>query len=124
MASATPSLHASLRLPSADFKQATIWRGLGLTSPQACLTSSAQDCATAASFASLAWHGSENSLMCSLTQARIRPSPGLTSPHFDLISTAQARADDFSFAMALDDNNAKAMPPTRIAFSMGLPSTP
>jgi hypothetical protein len=61
----------------------------------------------AATFANLAWHGSENSVRCSFTHAR-RPSPGLTSAHFDFISPAHAPAWLRCCAVATDTESSTA----------------
>ena len=126
-ARARASLQASLRLATADLRQAPSSPPRRSTVPHSCrrwpLHSSLSDLRTSANLASVTRHGNETSRMCSLMQARRLLFPGGVPGHSFLRSATQCPTANLSCAVAFDDHNIKMAPIIRMIFTTEGPPT-
>ena len=121
VARARASLQVSLRLATADFKQAPNCPPPRSTLAHCCrrwALHSLLDPRTSANLASLTKHGNETSLMCSLMQFRRLPCPGGIPRHSFSRSAAQdPPSAKRSCAVAFDDHNIKMTAILRMIFT-------
>ena len=118
-ARARASLQVSLRVATADLRQAPNCPPPRSTPAHCCRRwslHSLRDLRTSANLASVTRHGSETSRMRSLMQARRALFPGGIPGHSFLRSAAQCPTANFSCAVAFDDHNIKMVPIIRMIF--------
>src|SRR5262249_53308297 len=120
-ARARASLQVSLRLATADRRQARNRPPTCSTPAHCCrrwaLHSSPSDRRTSANLASVFRYGNETSRMCSLMQARSLLFPGETPGHSLLRSATQCPTANLSCAVAFDDQTIKKAPIIRMIFT-------
>jgi hypothetical protein len=125
-ARARASLQVSLRLATADLRQASNCPPPGSTLTHCCrrwALHSLSDRRTSANLASVTRHGNETSRMCSLMQARRLPFPGGIPVHRVLRSATQCPTANLSCAVAFDGHNNKMAPIIRAVFTTEGPPT-
>jgi hypothetical protein len=121
-ARASSSLQVSLRLATADFRQAPNCPPPRSTPSHSCRRWARHVLsypATSANLASVTRHENETSRMCSLMHARRRSFPGGTPGHSLLRSATQCPTANLCCAVAFDDHNIKMVPTIRMIFATG-----
>ena len=119
-ARARASLQVSLRLATADLRQAANCPPSRWTLAHCCrrwALQSLRNPRTSANLASVTRHGNETSRMCSLMQARRLLFPGGIPGHSFLRSATQCPTANLSCAVAFDDHNIKIAPIIRMIFT-------
>jgi len=119
-ARARASLQVSLRVATADLRQAPNCPPRRSTPAHCCRRwslHSLRDLRTSANLASVTRHGSETSRMRSLMQARRALFPGGIPGHSFLRSATQCPTANLSCAVASDDHNIKMVPIIRMIFT-------